>query len=53
MRRIYESIVERAPEHDIDPTLDRVKTVLDTLGDPQNAYPSVHVPGTRGRQQAL
>ena len=49
VRRIYESIVERAPEHDIDPTLDRVKTVLDILGDPQNAYPSVHVTGTNGK----
>ena len=49
VRRIYESIVERAPEHDIDPTLDRVKTALDILGDPQNAYPSVHVTGTNGK----
>ncbi len=30
------------PEHDIDPALDRVKLALDILGDPQNAYPSIH-----------
>lgn len=43
------SIIERAPEHDIDPTLDRVREVLDILGDPQNTYPSIHITGTNGK----
>ena len=49
VQEIYQSIVARAPEHDIDPTLDRVKLALDILGDPQNSYPSIHVTGTNGK----
>ena len=49
VREIYQSIVARAPEHDIDPTLDRVKLALDILGDPQNSYPSIHITGTNGK----
>ena len=49
VQEIYPSIVARAPEHDIDPTLDRVKLALDILGDPQNAYPSIHITGTNGK----
>lgn len=46
---IYQSIIARAPEHDIQPSLDRVRAVLDILGDPQNTYPSVHITGTNGK----
>lgn len=49
VQEIYRSIVARAPEHDIDPTLDRVKLALDILGDPQRSYPSIHVTGTNGK----
>lgn len=46
---VYRAIVARAPEHDIDPTLDRVREVLELLGDPQRAYRTVHVTGTNGK----
>ncbi|RRC95176.1 bifunctional folylpolyglutamate synthase/dihydrofolate synthase [Schaalia canis] len=46
---IYQSIIARAPEHDIQPSLDRVRAVLDILGDPQHTYPSVHITGTNGK----
>ena len=49
VQEIYRSIVARAPEHDIDPTLDRVKLALDILGDPQHSYPSIHITGTNGK----
>ena len=49
VQEIYQSIVARAPEHDINPTLDRVKLALDILGDPQNFYPSIHITGTNGK----
>jgi dihydrofolate synthase/folylpolyglutamate synthase len=39
----------RWPETKIDPTLDRVRALLDLLGDPQQAYPLVHVTGTNGK----
>lgn len=46
---IYQSIIARAPEHKIQPSLERVRAVLDILGDPQNTYPSVHITGTNGK----
>lgn len=47
--KIYESIIERAPEHDIEPSLDRIRMLLDILGDPQNTFPTVHITGTNGK----
>lgn len=47
--KIYESIVERAPEHDIEPSLDRIRMLLDILGDPQTSFPTVHITGTNGK----
>lgn len=46
---LYRQILQRAPEHDIDPTLDRVRDVLDLLGNPQRAYRVVHLTGTNGK----
>lgn len=46
---IYAHIMDRAPEHDIDPTLDRVARVLELLGDPQKAYRTIHIAGTNGK----
>ncbi|WP_129336766.1 bifunctional folylpolyglutamate synthase/dihydrofolate synthase [Cellulomonas endophytica] len=46
---VYRAILERAPEHDIDPTLERVRAVLELLGDPQRAYRTVHLTGTNGK----
>jgi dihydrofolate synthase / folylpolyglutamate synthase len=50
---VYRQIVARAPEHDIDPTLDRVAEVLDLLGNPQRAFRVVHVTGTNGKTSTV
>ncbi|MBR8740245.1 folylpolyglutamate synthase/dihydrofolate synthase family protein [Nocardiopsis sp. MG754419] len=42
-------ILSRAPETDIDPRLDRVRTLLDLLGDPQRTFRVVHITGTNGK----
>ncbi len=49
LREIYGEIMSRNPEHDFDPTLDRVRDVCDLLGNPQNAYRSIHITGTNGK----
>lgn len=49
VEEIYQAIIARAPEHKIQPSLDRVQGVLDILGDPQHSYPSVHITGTNGK----
>lgn len=47
--RIWAHIVARAPEHEINPSLDRVQRVMEILGDPQRAFRAVHVTGTNGK----
>jgi len=49
LNEVYAGIIARAPEHDIDPTLDRVARVLDLMGDPHRAYRTVHLTGTNGK----
>ena len=46
---IYASIVARSPEHDFEPTLDRVAEACALLGDPQRAYRVIHITGTNGK----
>lgn len=49
LREVEEAIVSRAPEHDIDPTLVRIRDLLETLGDPQRAFSVIHITGTNGK----
>jgi dihydrofolate synthase/folylpolyglutamate synthase len=49
LREVYAGIIDRAPEHDFTPTLDRVLEVCDLLGNPQRAYRVVHITGTNGK----
>ena len=49
MREIEQSILARAPEHDLEPSLDRIVAVMNLLGDPQHAFPVIHVTGTNGK----
>lgn len=46
---VYAAILERAPENDIEPSLDRVREVCELLGDPQHAFRTVHITGTNGK----
>src|SRR3954465_15017491 len=39
----------RWPEHKIEPSLDRVRRLVELLGDPQKAYPVGHLTGTNGK----
>lgn len=48
-REIYSHIIGRNPEHDFDPTLERVREACALLGDPQHAYRVVHITGTNGK----
>ena len=49
LRQVYDEIMSRAPEHDIDPTLQRVQRVLELLGDPQLSFRTIHLTGTNGK----
>lgn len=39
----------RWPEHRIEPSLARITALMELLGDPQRAYPVIHVTGTNGK----
>jgi dihydrofolate synthase/folylpolyglutamate synthase len=49
LEEVYAEILERAPEHDLVPTLDRVRALVELMGDPQKAFRVVHVTGTNGK----
>lgn len=46
---ITREIMKRAPEHDFDPTLDRMRMIMDILGSPQQSFRVVHITGTNGK----
>ncbi|AEE45619.1 bifunctional folylpolyglutamate synthase/dihydrofolate synthase [Cellulomonas fimi] len=46
---VYRAILARAPEHEIDPSFERTRQVMELLGDPQRAYRVVHLTGTNGK----
>ena len=46
---VYRSILTRAPEHKVQPSLERVRQALDMLGNPERAFRSVHLTGTNGK----
>ncbi|MFW5416973.1 bifunctional folylpolyglutamate synthase/dihydrofolate synthase [Nocardiopsis sp. CNT-189] len=48
-QQVMAEITARRVETDIDPTIERVREVLDLLGDPQRNYRIIHITGTNGK----
>jgi dihydrofolate synthase/folylpolyglutamate synthase len=49
LRQVEAEVTGRWGEARISPTIERITALLDLLGDPQNAYRSVHLTGTNGK----
>jgi dihydrofolate synthase / folylpolyglutamate synthase len=49
LREAEREIFSRRPEHQIEPTLDRISALATLLGDPQRACPVIHITGTNGK----
>ncbi|GMA31848.1 bifunctional folylpolyglutamate synthase/dihydrofolate synthase [Litorihabitans aurantiacus] len=49
VREITAEILRRTPEHDFDPTIERVQRVIDVLGSPQSSFRAIHLTGTNGK----
>jgi folylpolyglutamate synthase/dihydropteroate synthase len=49
LREAEREILARRPEHSIEPSLDRIAALTALLGDPQRAYPVIHITGTNGK----
>src|SRR5262249_34324215 len=48
-RDIEQQILQRTPEHSIEPSLERIRELTALLGDPQRSYPVIHITGTNGK----
>jgi dihydrofolate synthase/folylpolyglutamate synthase len=46
---IVAALTNRWPEHRVAPSLGRIEALTELLGDPQRAYPVIHVTGTNGK----
>lgn len=49
LAEVEAEILSRWPESQLVPTLSRIRAVTELMGDPQSAYPIVHVTGTNGK----
>jgi dihydrofolate synthase/folylpolyglutamate synthase len=49
LREIEDELAGRWPETRLDPSLVRIQALMDLLGEPQRAYPSIHLTGTNGK----
>src|SRR6478672_70052 len=46
---IVAALTARWPEHRVAPSLGRIRALTELLGDPQRAYPVIHLTGTNGK----
>jgi dihydrofolate synthase/folylpolyglutamate synthase len=46
---VDDALQSRWPESRIEPSLDRIRAFATLLGDPQQAYPVIHLTGTNGK----
>lgn len=46
---VERALLGRWPESRLEPSLDRIASICRLLGDPQRAYPVVHLTGTNGK----
>ncbi|MDQ1482232.1 MAG: dihydrofolate synthase / folylpolyglutamate synthase [Actinomycetota bacterium] len=47
--QLVAELTRRWPEHRVAPSLGRIRALTELLGDPQNAYPIIHLTGTNGK----
>ncbi len=48
-REVERALLARWPESRLEPSLDRIAALCDLLGQPQRAFPVVHLTGTNGK----
>src|SRR3954449_11993144 len=46
---VEDALLSRWPETRLEPSLDRIRAFLQLLGDPERAYPVIHLTGTNGK----
>jgi dihydrofolate synthase/folylpolyglutamate synthase len=49
LRAVEQELAGRWGETKLDPSLARIEALMNVLGDPQRAYPTIHITGTNGK----
>ncbi|MFH8792596.1 bifunctional folylpolyglutamate synthase/dihydrofolate synthase [Streptomyces sp. NPDC017941] len=49
LRQVETELADRWGETKLEPSLRRIAALMDVLGEPQRAYPSIHITGTNGK----
>ncbi|MFI5862622.1 bifunctional tetrahydrofolate synthase/dihydrofolate synthase [Streptomyces sp. NPDC051546] len=49
LREVEQELAGRWGETKLEPSVTRIAALMDVLGEPQRAYPSVHITGTNGK----
>ncbi len=49
LRAVEAELAGRWGETKMEPSKDRIAALMDVLGDPQRAYPAIHITGTNGK----
>ncbi|WP_424213780.1 bifunctional tetrahydrofolate synthase/dihydrofolate synthase [Streptomyces sp. BI20] len=49
LREVEEELAGRWGETKLEPSVARIASLMDVLGEPQRAYPTIHVTGTNGK----
>ncbi|WP_176953864.1 bifunctional tetrahydrofolate synthase/dihydrofolate synthase [Streptomyces indicus] len=49
LRAVETELASRWGETKLEPSVSRIKALMDVLGEPQRAYPSIHLTGTNGK----
>jgi dihydrofolate synthase/folylpolyglutamate synthase len=46
---VEKALLARWPESRVDPTLERIRALCDLMGEPERAFPVIHLTGTNGK----
>ncbi|MEE1753614.1 bifunctional tetrahydrofolate synthase/dihydrofolate synthase [Streptomyces sp. SP18CS02] len=49
LREVEQDLATRWGETKLEPSVARIAALMDVLGEPQRAYPSIHITGTNGK----
>ncbi|MFE7133950.1 bifunctional folylpolyglutamate synthase/dihydrofolate synthase [Streptomyces sp. NPDC057638] len=49
LRAVEAELADRWGETKMEPSVQRIAALMDVLGEPQRAYPSIHITGTNGK----
>ncbi|MFE3329428.1 bifunctional folylpolyglutamate synthase/dihydrofolate synthase [Streptomyces sp. NPDC059176] len=49
LREVEQELASRWGETKLEPSVSRIAALMDVLGEPQRAYPSIHITGTNGK----